>query len=211
MHMFCVECGASNPENAKFCNGCGKSLIAPTRLPEPGDVVVRQFPVQTQTSPTASSARQSLSPFLYFGVGLALLCAVAIVLVPSNKPSDSGTTSNTNLGSAATASPAPKEPPLSNVTLHAYELFKDPYSHKNQAIILDVRVRPVLYNGSVISYTDPGADARVGTQLGLMGLRFSRMISEDTALYDIMGMDAQFNSDAEMLGQLAVAVPPEPT
>ncbi len=63
-----------------------------------------------------------------------------------------------------------------NVTLHAYELFKDPYSYKNQAIVLDVKERPVLYNGSVINYA--GVDPQVGTQFGLMGLRPNRMISE---------------------------------
>jgi hypothetical protein len=33
--MFCIECGAPNPERAKFCNACGKCIVAPTPPPEP--------------------------------------------------------------------------------------------------------------------------------------------------------------------------------
>lgn len=48
--MFCVECGARNPEGAKFCNGCGKALTTPTPSSESIDpeVVLRQFPINAQ-------------------------------------------------------------------------------------------------------------------------------------------------------------------
>src|ERR1035441_536754 len=38
--MFCIECGVSNPNTAKFCNACGKSIGAPTPPPEPREAVM---------------------------------------------------------------------------------------------------------------------------------------------------------------------------
>ena len=42
--------------------------------------------------------------------------------------------------------------------------------------------------------------------LGLLGLRFNRMVSEDTALYDVMALDSTNHMDSEMIGQIAVIV-----
>src|SRR5260370_28128729 len=40
----------------------------------------------------------------------------------------------------------------------------------------------------------------IATQLGLTGLRLNRMISENIALYDIVGMNANYNSNSQALG-----------
>lgn len=102
----------------------------------------------------------------------------------------------------------PVEPPLANVTVHAYSLLKDPYSHRGQMVTLNVAERPLMYEGSAIRYVDiGGGDPRMGIELGMMGLRLNRMMSEDVALYDILGMDADGNSTSRMLGQLVVVLP----
>jgi hypothetical protein len=109
------------------------------------------------------------------------------------------------------ASQRPAEPPPANVTLHAYDLLKNPYQYRNRTIVLNVMERPIMYHGSVVQYANiGGVDARIATQFSLMGVRFNRMISEDTALYDILGTNAEFNasSEPEMLGQIGVILPP---
>jgi hypothetical protein len=35
--MFCIYCGASNPEKAKFCNACGGVIVHSTTPPETGE------------------------------------------------------------------------------------------------------------------------------------------------------------------------------
>jgi hypothetical protein len=95
------------------------------------------------------------------------------------------------------------EPPSSGVTLYAYDLMKNPFRYRNSTVVLDVVSRPVLFSGSVVQYAG-GVDPRVAAQFGLLGMRFNRMVSEDTGLYAVMGIDASANSDAKMLGQLAV-------
>jgi hypothetical protein len=106
------------------------------------------------------------------------------------------------------AATKPQEPPLANLTLHAYDLLKNPFGHQNQIVALNVIERPVMYNNSVIQYADiGGADPRVATQLGLTGVRLNRMLPENIALYDIVGLNANYNSDSQVLGQLVVVLP----
>lgn len=38
--MFCIECGVPNPDNAKFCNACGKSMVVQAAAPEPHEAVL---------------------------------------------------------------------------------------------------------------------------------------------------------------------------
>jgi len=89
--------------------------------------------------------------------------------------------------------------------MRAYDLIKNPYRYKKRLVMLDVTSRPVLYDGAVIQYA-PGDDSRMGKSLGLLGLRFNRMVSEDTALYDVMALDSTNHMDSEMIGQIAVIV-----
>jgi hypothetical protein len=61
--MFCVECGATNTNDAKFCTACGKNLTVsthPLERSEP-EVVIRQFPVQSDVSPTGAGSRRDVS------------------------------------------------------------------------------------------------------------------------------------------------------
>jgi len=54
-------------------------------------------------------------------------------------------------------------------------------------VTLNVAERPLMYEGSAIRYVDiGGGDPRMGTELGMMGLRLNRMMSEDIASYDIL-------------------------
>jgi hypothetical protein len=99
--MFCNECGGANPDGAKFCNACGKSLVVPTQpliQREPG-IVIRQFPTQMATpahvdahwdSSSTEDARSSsgLKRFLTIIAGVAIV--VGIYLVVFGSPSSSG-------------------------------------------------------------------------------------------------------------------------
>jgi hypothetical protein len=111
---------------------------------------------------------------------------------------------------SAPAASAEQEPPFANVTVRAYDLTKDPYSYKGEMITLDVSDLPVLYNGSVIQYRPTALyNPALAAQLGLMAVRFNKMMSEDIALYDVLGWDAQTSvSETQMLGQIAVVLMP---
>ncbi len=85
--MFCHECGGGNPENAKFCNVCGKSLADSSQFlaqPEP-DVVIRQFPIQGTESgdvvrdrdPSSADPEESSSILKYL---LATITIAGIVV-----------------------------------------------------------------------------------------------------------------------------------
>jgi hypothetical protein len=100
------------------------------------------------------------------------------------------------------------EPPSAGVTVRPYELLRNPYQHKNRVILLDVMSRPVLYNGSVVQYAG-GINPAVAARMGMFGLRFKRMLAEDTGLYDVMAIEATSNSEGEMVGQIAVVTPRE--
>lgn len=101
-----------------------------------------------------------------------------------------------------------REPPLADVTLHPYDLLKDPFSYKNRAVTLNFMERPVLYNGALVQYANIGsADPRMAANYGLLGLRSNRMLSPSLALYDILGVNANHQSGSELLGQLAVVLP----
>lgn len=89
------------------------------------------------------------------------------------------------------------EPPFANVILHPYDLLKDPYGYKRQTVFLNVVDRPVINEGSLLSYANFS-----------LGMRLNRMIEENTALYDVLGINARFGgSTDDLLGQVAVIVP----
>jgi hypothetical protein len=219
--MFCNECGAPNPDGAKFCNDCGKSLTAPTPPPshaEP-DIVKRQFPIDSEVptlasistrsnptgnfQPTISESDSSSGMGKYLGIVLLIIIVIAIVALVSKNSGDSNT-------SAAKQ----EEPPRANVTIHPYDLVKNPFQYKNMLVVLNVVERPVVSNGAIFEYLNVVGDLNSGanpvaTQLGLMGLRLNRMTSEDTALYDVMGVntDSYASGDAVVLGQIAIILP----
>jgi hypothetical protein len=106
--MFCVECGARNPDGAKFCNGCGKALTTPTpssEFAEP-EVVLRQFPINalltshegriTQVSQAAweEDSSSKFRKILALTFGIAVLIG-AYKLIFNNSSGDSTQTSLT--------------------------------------------------------------------------------------------------------------------
>jgi hypothetical protein len=222
--MFCNECGAPNPDAAKFCNSCGRSLTnsAPPPPRIDPDVVKRQFPIDTEVSTGASGRNLSnsagnASPIeweaesssglgKYIGIFLAAIFVIAVVVFVTRKSLDSNTITSTQV-----------EPPHANVIIHPYDLVKDPFKYKNTLVILDIIPRPMLSNGSIMGYLPAPVDRNSDTspedevtlvQAGLLGLRFSRMTSADTALYDVMAANTDFpGHDTDVLGQIAVIVP----
>jgi len=117
---------------------------------------------------------------------------------PANSPADDSATSQPG-------APKPQAPPFSGLTLHPYDLLKNPYQAKGKLIALNLNTMPILYDGAVMRYSDP-IDPTFGVRLGLMALRLERFAQEDTALYDVMGMEAG-GSTGQMLGQVAVELP----
>ena len=83
----------------------------------------------------------------------------------------------------------PQAPPPSGLTLHPYDLLKNPYQAKEKIVLLDLNSRPVLYDGAVIQYSGP-VNPTIGARFGLMALRLDRMADENVALYNIMGIEA---------------------
>jgi hypothetical protein len=123
--------------------------------------------------------------------------------VGSPGASSAGTTAQT--GEEPVEPPKPQMPPVSGITLHPYDLLKNPYQAKAKLVLLDLNSRPVLYDGAVIQYSGP-VNPAIGARFGLMALRLERMADANVALYNIMGIEAG-ESDGQMLGQLAVVLP----
>ncbi len=106
--MFCVECGASNPDSAKFCHVCGKPLTVSPRAES--DVVIRQFPITAAGSPAgavgewaaqkekvtegAELTKHRFGP-KHFVIGLAIIRAITVYAIINKSPDD------TNDGSTA--------------------------------------------------------------------------------------------------------------
>lgn len=133
-------------------------------------------------------------------LSLFLLGGLLMEFVPHKDPAPAA--------SAPSPPTRPIEPPLTNVVVHAYSLLKDPFGHRGQVVTLNVTERPLIYEGSAIRYIDTsGGDAGMGAEMGMMGLRLNRMMSEEMALYDILGTDADGASRSSMLGQLVVVLP----
>jgi hypothetical protein len=148
---------------------------------------------------------------------LAVIALVIAVIVETPASSDkdhalsSAATSpvanmpDSDMAAPSPVLPKPQAPPTSGLTLHPYDLLKNPYQSRGKLIALNLNSLPVLYNGAVIQYSGP-MDPTMGTRLGLMALRLERMADENVALYNIMGIEAG-GSNGQTLGQMAVELP----
>lgn len=58
--MFCVHCGAPNPEDASFCNTCGKAIGAPAIPPPPAEAP--QHVLSRAETPSGNATGQILPP-----------------------------------------------------------------------------------------------------------------------------------------------------
>ncbi len=134
--------------------------------------------------------------------GAAILAVIlgAGVIAKIISPSD-----NQISGTKTSAPSVPQTPRVDEGSLHPYDILRNPYAHKNHIISMDVASWPILYNSQLMQYT--GASNAAGVRLGYSGIRLNRMLSENTALYDVMGASAVGGPELELLGQLAVQGP----
>jgi hypothetical protein len=86
-----------------------------------------------------------------------------------------------------------------NVTLHPYDVLKDPFKFQNNLMVFDVISRPSFYDMHFYQYVDGIVDVR--RHLSATGLQFRKMLSEGAALYDVEGVDPSFPVN---LGQILV-------
>jgi hypothetical protein len=85
--MLCIRCGILNPEQAKFCNGCGQPFLlnATPEAPEP-TAVLRTFSTAT-TGRAPIAEEKSGGPGRVLGVlaVVAILIVIAMVTVSKNE------------------------------------------------------------------------------------------------------------------------------
>ena len=207
--MICEKCSAELDIQHKFCPQCGATVA------RGGDSIVPPMFSDVSAEPNRWKSNRRVLGGL---VVLAVIVLGIMLMVRDSGPSKnvsgaSGPGGSPEGGTSETAQatikpaepPKPQMPPLSGLTLHPYDLLKNPYQAKNKLVLLDLNARPVLYGGTVIQYSGP-VNPVIGARFGLMALQLERMADEHVALYNIMGIEAG-ESDGQMLGQLAVVLP----
>jgi hypothetical protein len=205
--MICTYCGIKLDDQHKFCPQCGTAAAKDGQ-----SVVPAMFSTSALESKHSPNMGKTIGGLLLFAVIVLVIVLVFENAGSTGKGSDSNTSGSSSAASLsnAGASPSseplkPQAPPPSGLTLHPYDLLKNPYQAKEKLVLLDLNSRPVLYDGAVIQYSGP-VNPVIGARYGLMALRFERMADEHVALYNIMGIEAG-GSDGDTLGQLAVALP----
>jgi hypothetical protein len=218
--MPCRRCGAHDPDPSWFCRSCGSPLQQVHTSEVVSGPVVFDFR-QRQVSQTI----QSQPPFhggkllanlkrISLGVGSIVLFVLIIGYFLSRNSREGTNQPAPNVPiPAAESTPAvsaipdiPAEPPFSGVVMPAYKLAMNPFKYKGKGIYLDVTARPVLLDGEVVQYIPFGNYAA----LGITGISFKKMLSGDTALYDLIGLDANSSDyESEFLGQIATIIPPD--
>ena len=202
--MICGNCGTEFEMSTKFCPQCGVA-VAKTIVPA-------TFSVSPEARHTVDRRKVIGAVLLLAGI---ILVVTLIVETPASSDKGSATNStdtsqivdspNADAAVPPPVPPKPQAPPFTGLTLHPYDLLKNPYQSRGKLIALNLNSLPVLYNGAVIQYSGP-MDPTMGTRLGLMALRLERMADENVALYNIMGTDAG-SSGGQILGQMAVELP----
>ncbi len=207
--MTCKRCGTELDIQDKFCPQCGTAVV------EGGDSIVPAMFSAVSPEPNRwTSNRKAVG-------GLVVLASIILgimLMVRGSGSPNKGSTADASGGSPVASSsqtaqtgakplepPQPQMPPLSGLTLHPYDLLKNPYQAKEKLVLLDLNSRPVIYDGAVIQYSGP-VNPTIGARFGLMALRLDRMADENVALYNVMGIAAG-EGDDQMLGQLAVVLP----
>jgi hypothetical protein len=188
----CPHCGADSPEGKAFCADCGLKLS------------------QAQG---AERGHGRLRRLLVTGIAAVALAFLGVFFLHShveksteNGP-DIGNRSSSPRAAIRTPSHGAGLPEVEDVVVNAYDLVKNPFADKGKRVILDVRSYPMLLDGNFIRYQEPPA-SDAARALGLFGLKFNRMLSETTALYDargyMLGRGFQSGSSMEDIGQLMV-------
>jgi len=190
--MNCNACGTKLDLNTKYCPECG-AAVAKTNMPAAVGI------------PSLRTSRSSDTRKMIGWLLLTAAAVLVIVLIVKGASSSDKENSPSDMTSSPTEATVPQAPPFSGLSLHPYDLQKNPYQAKGKLLKLILNTMPVLYNGAVIQYSGP-IDPTFGTRMGLMALRLDRMADEHTALYSIMGTEAG-SSGGETLGQIAVELP----
>jgi hypothetical protein len=175
-------------------------------------IVPEAFSASTLVRSHSANGRKIIGGLILIA---AIFLVIAVIVGNSGSSEKGGTANATGVSRVAnppstdaappTEPPKPQVPPLSGLILHPYDLLKNPYQAKDKLVQLDLNSRPVLYNGTVIQYSEP-VNPAIGERFGLMALQLDRMADENIALYNIMGIEAGA-SEGQILGQLAVLLP----
>jgi len=141
--MFCIHCGAPNPEDATFCGSCGKTIGAPANSPVPTEALQQvhssaeqpswnatgQPPAQISSPPQPPPQYQPAAPrgkpvlWILAGFAACLLIVIAVALgFRQSQPSTAPETTRTNspsdsLPAAAPVAETPRDPaPVADTT-----------------------------------------------------------------------------------------------
>jgi hypothetical protein len=104
------------------------------------------------------------------------------------------------------------KPKLEDVTIHPYDLTRNPFLMKNHLVMLDPHSYPVLLDGNLLQYERYTGEPNILSR-ELVGLRFEKMLDEQTALFAVLGfnragiMSDRADEGMESIGELAVLVP----
>jgi hypothetical protein len=148
----------------------------------------------------------------------AVLALIGFAILHQSAPAPNEPTGR-HQADADTAPPKAAEVPetesnlkLEDVTIHPYELAKNPFLMKTHLVMLDGHSYPILLDGNLLQYEEyTGEPNIIGREL--VGLKFERMLDERTAIFAILGfnragiMSNGTDEGMEDLGELAVLVP----
>jgi hypothetical protein len=203
--MICNSCGVGLDSSTKFCPQCG--------APVSGAIAPDTLAGASAQMQSHRSERKIIAGLFFLAAAVLVIIFIVDVAASPNKEkaSSSAATSpianppDSDIAAPPPAVSKPQAPPTSGLTIHPYDLLKNPFQSRGKLVALNLNSLPVLYNGAVIQYSGP-MDPRMGTRLGLMALRLERMADENVALYNIMGIEAG-SSSGQTLGQMAVELP----
>ena len=203
---FCSSCGVQLSGEVSFCSNCRAPVVRPSPVTSASGQAAA--PALAPEAPTSSKAlkpntladlwRNSKAVRISVIV-LGLFLAIGLIAQSVFPSGDKG------MSTVKTAAPTETKPPLDDATVYPYALLKNPYAHKNHRVVAPTSW-PVIFNGQVMDDREAHNEGMI--QLGYTGLCFERMLSDGTALYNVMGTSAQSTStELELLGQLAVQAP----
>ncbi len=98
--------------------------------------------------------------------------------------------------------PSPRK--SAGVMLYAHDLLQNPFRYEHQLVELDTMSIPWISGGNLIKVQRFATEDR--KVLGIYAVRFSKMLSKNEALYDVLSWDVGTPMNTE--GSLVVLIPP---